>query len=1728
VKFRRLSPCHALAVFLLLFLLAIPAICIAALPVTAAPVGASPVVKNVDSASAASSGASTRQAPPAGEKIPWSELGAHAGKKYSGEALSVSASESGARLRTDFQRLRGEVTQKGLALESTATDKGGERFVLRADALRRNGKDPLKLADTGKVETDKNLARWIRPAVTEEYSVSVDGVRQDFVITERLAGEGPLKLELALSGARAETTAYGARITLASSGRKLAYSRLKAWDAAGRGLSARMSATAPDRLTVEVEDRDAKMPLRIDPTISDDNWVSMGGINGVDGGFVSALVFDGSGNLYVAGGLFAVAGNVEAYNIAKWNGSAWSALGSGLNGWVFALAIDGSGNLYAGGRFGVYAGGVSIHSIAKWDGNTWSALGSGLAMVGSWDSSPMVHALAVDKSNNLYVGGYFNNAGGVNVHSLAKWDGSAWSALGSGYGFGDDPGFVHALAIDGSGNLYAGGDLRSMGGVNAEDIAKWDGSVWSGLGSGIGGDAYCVVMALAIDSSGNLYAGGHFDTAGGVRVNNIAKWSGLKWNGGGWSALGSGVSGNGTGSMNQTRVRALAFDGSGNLYAGGYFTTAGGVSANNIAKWDGSSWSALGSGTRTYDAANVENPGVKTLAIDGSGNIFAGGTFEYAGDMGVRNIAKWDGSGWSALGSGSNAGINNTVTAVAIDGSGSLYVGGKFTSAGGVSVHSIAKWDGSAWSALGSGIDGDTYCSVQALAIDASGNLYAGGKFDTAGGVSATNIARWNGSSWSALGSGIGSSAYYPVRALAVDGSGNLYVGGMFDTAGGVSASNIVKWDGSAWSALGSGISGDAYSSVDALVVDFSGNIFAGGGFTSAGGTSASNIAKWDGSAWSALGSGVDGRVSAVAIDKSGNLYAGGYFHTAGGISASSVAKWDGNAWSALGSGIQTGNDPGDVNALAIDGSGNLFAGGEFNNAGGVGAHSIARWDGGSWSTLGSGVSWNVSALAIDNSRNLYAGGGFSIAGGKVSPYLAKLVLPPPATHFSVSAPATAITGTSFTFTVTALDQHNTPTDYNGMIHFTSSDGSAVLPADGRLSDGTGTFTATFNTIGNRTITATGATNATITGTSNTVAVSAAQATHFSASAPATATAGSAFNVTVTALDDNNNIATYYPGTVHFTCSDGAAVLPVDTKLVNGVGTFTVTLKTAGIHAITAWDTTTSTINGTTDNIAVNAGNGARFSLSAPASALPGSAFNVTVTALDACNNIATGYAGTVHFISTDSVAVLPANSKLTNGVGTFTATLNTSGSRTITATDTTASGVTGTSNTIAVGSGAATRLTVSAQPSAKSGSPFSVTVTALDTYNNTATDYSGTVHFTSSDGAAALPADSKLTSGVGTFSVTLNRTGNQTITATDTVTATIAGTSNSIAVSPAYLQLALPGGVTARSPFNVTVTAMDADYHTATGYAGTLHFTSSDATAVLPADEQLTNGAGTFSVTLYSAGTQTFTVADTKLSTLKTSTTILVSPAKDPDLTVTTGHKGDFKQGQTGATYTIRVTNRGIGPTTGAVKVTDSLPKEFTAASMAGSGWNCDPATVTCTRSTVLKPGKTYPPITIKVNVDPEAQASVTNSVTVSGGGEFNTDNDTATDVTTIIPVAPDLIITKKHSGKFRSGRIGAYTIKVTNSGNGPTRAAVTVTDNLPAGLIATSMTGSGWTCDLPSLTCTRSNVLKARASYPAIRLKVNITAATGASVINTAKVAGGGERDATNNEASDTVTVY
>jgi uncharacterized repeat protein (TIGR01451 family) len=245
----------------------------------------------------------------------------------------------------------------------------------------------------------------------------------------------------------------------------------------------------------------------------------------------------------------------------------------------------------------------------------------------------------------------------------------------------------------------------------------------------------------------------------------------------------------------------------------------------------------------------------------------------------------------------------------------------------------------------------------------------------------------------------------------------------------------------------------------------------------------------------------------------------------------------------------------------------------------------------------------------------------------------------------------------------------------------------------------------------------------------------------------------------------------------------------------------------------------------------------------------------------------------------------------------------------------------------------------------------------------------------------------------------------------------------------------------------------------------------------------------------------------------------------------VAKSHTGNFTQGQSGAAYTITVTNSGGSATVGTVTVTDTLPASLTYVSGTGTGWSCSASgqVVTCTNNNVVAGSTSFPAITLTVNVSATAPSSVTNAVSVAGGGETNTANDSASDATTINPVA-DLTVAKTHTGNFTRGSTGTYSIIVTNSATTATNGTtVTVTDTVPAGLTPTGASGTGWTCNiaLQVVTCTRTSVLAGSASYPAISVTVSVAQNAASSITNTAAVSGGGQANTANDSSSDATSI-
>ncbi len=627
-----------------------------------------------------------------------------------------------------------------------------------------------------------------------------------------------------------------------------------------------------------------------------------------------------------------------------------STFGNPGDVWALATFDDGTGpKLYMGGNF-LTAGDIVAPTIASWDGAQFRALGSGLPFA-------VVSLRTLDAGNGprLYAGNAFGGS-----PSAYSWDGIAWTPL-PGIG-----GPVHDFEVfdDGTGlALYALPDDNGW-------VYRRIGSTWSVVGAGV--NYLTSDLQIYDDGTGPaLYMGGYFSQSAGQIVRGIARWDGTLW-----KDVGGGVQG----SVNTSVDDMTVFDdGSGpKLYACGLFTQAGAVASPYLAAWDGSQWSSV---------VSLDGPvlRVETVQIGATRHLAISGPFQHVGGVPIPDLALWDGTTWTGVAQlPPHPPVEPFVTALATydDGNGrAMYASGRFTTAGGVAVNHIGRWDGANWSGLGEarGLGGIARAAV--THDDGSGKqLYVGGELAHAGPLDVRLVARFDGTTWSRVGTQAVDGGSVLALASAGFGAGpRLHAGGSFTAIDGVPASGIASWDGTSWSPE----SGIAAVTVRALLVDrrpVGDVLYAGGNIGLVGGVNANGVARFDGTSWSALGSG-PGETQALAIHDDGGgpkLYAA----VAGGI-----RRFDGATWTPI------ALAPGGVRALASfdDGSQRwLFAGGQFSQAGGIGTYNIARWDGTSWSHFGEGatgyVNSHVDAFRVHDDGlgggpKLFAGGFFSQIG---------------------------------------------------------------------------------------------------------------------------------------------------------------------------------------------------------------------------------------------------------------------------------------------------------------------------------------------------------------------------------------------------------------------------------------------------------------------------------------------------------------------------------------------------------------------------------------------------------------------------------------------------------------------------------------------------------------------------------------------------------------------------
>ncbi len=548
---------------------------------------------------------------------------------------------------------------------------------------------------------------------------------------------------------------------------------------------------------------------------------------------------------------------------------------------------------------------------------------------------------------------------------VVKWDGMAWIPLGVPF---DAP--VRSLLALSDGGIIAAGDFGSTHQAAAACIASWDGSAWHTLGQGVqslSSDSPASIRTLLRIDDSRFVAGGTFSRAGGIPCNQVALWDGQSW-----SPLGTGIPGGPNAS-----VRASALLPSGECVIGGWFTQAGGVPARNAA--------AYSFETRTWRSLGLQTPEIvdALLTLD-DGRLVAGCRFwdPYR----IRAAAIWDGTSWTPL----DYGLDCTVTTLCkIDGN-RLLVGGYARDGQGVAqgTTTVAVWETTEeglgrWRAAGEGLSA---AATTMLALP-SGDLVCGGEFLVNAVEGPTyGLARFEASSqsWHSMGD----RPDFPVHAITRLPDGSLIVGGEFRHIGGIAAPAVAQWDTRGWTPLGSGLDGVVLTLASRALAGGQFEVIAGGQFRVP-----ANIARYTSTSggWAPMGPGFDSKVNAVSMDPTGVIYAAGDFLTSGTRLMRGFAIWGIGAttWASVDSGLN-----GRVNAIVALPGGGFVVGGEFTHVGVGGvSRNLSQLVGGRWMPLGTGTNGPVRALApgFGNETDVLVGGSFTQLNGATAPGIGRI-----------------------------------------------------------------------------------------------------------------------------------------------------------------------------------------------------------------------------------------------------------------------------------------------------------------------------------------------------------------------------------------------------------------------------------------------------------------------------------------------------------------------------------------------------------------------------------------------------------------------------------------------------------------------------------------------------------------------------------------------------------------
>ena len=498
-------------------------------------------------------------------------------------------------------------------------------------------------------------------------------------------------------------------------------------------------------------------------------------LHGLDVGLIYASRFDGDKRLYLgtqalanpAGFLFGY------YDFDKMALVAIPGI-DGNNPSVNHIGRDHAGNIYLSGYFEGAEGNESAHILRYHPEDGWGGFGSGIQ--GYYNpNNPTQHLslgldhMLVNPDGSFYVTGDVGLADERHVYNIAYWNGTEWDPLGKGlsgnYIAYSAKGYATSLSLDQQGKLLVGSS-QIFGGQRNKYTARWNSEeeAWEALGGGLGSE----VLQLIEAPDGTLYAGGSFRNVTqndeSIAFNRIARF-----NGSDWEPMADGFPGT---------IHALYADEE-LLLAGGNFNKGDGV--RTLASWNQEEerWESMGGFGGT----------VHVIKKGPDGRIYIGGSFNFSeGEESISHIAAWDGTRYYPLG---NNGVANIVYDLAFLPNGELVAAGSFSNTGDngrLNRIALLKADGQ-WHPMGEGFNR----TVDALAVTEEGALIAAGEFETSGDRALAYLAAWNGSEW--LGFENGPDG--PVRHLALDDSGTLWMGGRFFNAGGLKAQGLTHWTGS-------------------------------------------------------------------------------------------------------------------------------------------------------------------------------------------------------------------------------------------------------------------------------------------------------------------------------------------------------------------------------------------------------------------------------------------------------------------------------------------------------------------------------------------------------------------------------------------------------------------------------------------------------------------------------------------------------------------------------------------------------------------------------------------------------------------------------------------------------------------------------------------------------------------------------------------------------------------